>query len=164
MKHFLTELVAAEQLKRIRIHTRLPILIPKRVNDSFLEIFQDGLLERVAFFIVFQINHPAEINSEVRQMFHRLRQSGLTLFSQTVLLRGVNDSVDTLAALFEELGNNGVVPYYLHQLDRVAGAAHFEVSVEKGKKIREELLRRLSGFLVPKYVREIPGTFSKNEL
>ena len=164
LKLFLNELTSADQLKRIRIHTRLPILIPTRIDDSFLDLFKDGLLERMACFIVFQINHSAEINNEVRLMFRRLRQNGLTLFSQTVLLRGVNDSADTLAELFEELGNNGVIPYYLHQLDRVAGAAHFEVPEEKGRAIRKEFQRRLSGFLVPKYVREIPGTTSKNEL
>ena len=106
-------------------------------------------------------NHPRELDDSVADVLTKLRSAGVALLNQSVLLRGVNDSVDALAGLSERLVEFGVLPYYLHQLDRVAGAAHFEVPVEEGRQIMDELRRRLPGYLVPRYVREVPGAASK---
>ncbi len=163
LRRLLTDLTAVSHLKRIRIHTRLPILVPNRIDDEIFDVFKNFLPDRFTFFLVFQINHPSEINSEVRQILRRIQKAGIPMFSQTVLLRGINDTADVLSDLFELLGNTGVIPYYLHQLDRVAGSAHFEVPEERGKEIREDLRKRLPGYLVPKYVREIPGYPYKKE-
>lgn len=147
-------LAAIEHLRRLRIHTRLPVMIPERVNDELLDWLCGTRLKPM---MVIHANHPAELDDDVGEALARLASAGVMLLNQTVLLAGVNDDVDTLAALSERLVDLGVQPYYLHQLDRVAGAAHFEVDEARGKKIVHELRRRLSGYMVPRYVREIAG-------
>ncbi len=145
-------------IRRLRVHTRLPILIPQRVTDGLLDCLSGGA---VPSFVVIHVNHPAEIDRHVAHALGRLVDAGVPVLSQSVLLRGVNDRIDILAELFERLVNLRVIPYYLHQLDRVAGAAHFEVPVETGIELMRELRARLPGYAVPRYVREVVGEAHK---
>jgi len=114
--------------------------------------------------VVLHANHAAEIDSSVEQACSALRGAGATLLNQAVLLRGVNDSVEALSALSERSFQAGVLPYYLHQLDRVQGSAHFEVSDEEAKRLHAALAARLSGYLVPRLVREVAGDPGKRPL
>ena len=155
------ELAEIPHLRRLRIHTRLPVMIPQRVNDSLLSWIRGCRLSPV---MVVQVNHPAEIDADVALAFGRLAEAGIPVLNQSVLLRGVNDRADVLAELCERLVDLRVMPYYLHQLDAVAGAAHFEVAVARGVALVEELRRRLPGYAVPRYVRETPGGTSKEIL
>jgi EF-P beta-lysylation protein EpmB len=148
-------------LRRIRLHTRLPIVIPQRVTGELLDWLTGTRLTPV---MVLHINHPAEIDADVTAALAKLTAAGIPLLNQAVLLRGVNDNADVLAELSEQLIDLHVLPYYLHQLDRVTGAAHFEVPVEQGLQIVAELQRRLPGYAVPRYVQEIPGRDHKVEL
>jgi len=154
-------LAQVPHLRRLRVHTRLPIVIPERVNDELL-----GWLTgtRLTPIVVVHANHPAEIDEAVAAALGRLIDAGVPVLNQAVLLRGVNDSIDTLAELCERLVDLRVIPYYLHQLDRVAGAAHFEVPVAEGRKIMAELKSRLPGYAVPRYVQEIAGRSHKVDL
>lgn len=148
-------------LRRLRIHTRLPVVIPDRVDDALLAWLQATRLQTV---MVLHINHPNEIDAAVVDACTRLRGAGVTLLNQSVLLRGVNDDVETLAALSERLFSAGVLPYYLHVLDPVAGAAHFDVPDSEALTLVDELRTRLAGFLLPRLVREVPGEASKTPL
>jgi EF-P beta-lysylation protein EpmB len=145
-------------VKRLRVHTRQPIVLPSRVDDGLI-----GWLRSVGLPTVFVLhaNHPQEIDAEVRGACQRLRASGVTLLNQSVLLRGVNNDVEVLAELSRSLFDAGVLPYYLHVLDRVKGAAHFEVPEVEARVIAGELAARLSGYLVPRLVREIYGAAAK---
>ncbi len=161
----LAELVEAiEQIahvRRLRIHTRLPIVIPERVTDQWLEWLRSGRLTKV---IVVHANHASELDTHVGDALARLRATGATLLNQAVLLRGVNDSAEAQRALCERLVELGVAPYYLHQLDRVSGAAHFEVPVDEGREIIRQLRATLPGYMVPRYVQEIAGEPNKRVL
>ena len=143
-----------EHLDRLRIHTRLPIVLPSRVTERVLALLRST---RMTPIVVVHANHPAEIVGDCRHALRLLVTSGLTVLNQTVLLAGINDGAETLAELSQRLINLGVIPYYLHQLDRVAGTAHFEVPESRGLQLIEELRTRLSGYAVPQYVREVPG-------
>ncbi|MGV7185905.1 EF-P beta-lysylation protein EpmB [Xanthomonas axonopodis] len=154
-------LAAVPHLKRLRIHSRLPIVLPERV-DAPLQAWLRSLPWPVAF--VLHANHANEFDSAVDAAAQGLREAGAQLLNQAVLLRGVNDSVDALAALSERSFAAGVLPYYLHQLDRVAGVAHFEVDDARARALHAELAARLSGYLVPRLVREIPGDTGKRPL
>jgi L-lysine 2,3-aminomutase len=147
-------LAAIPHLRRLRVHTRMPVMIPSRVTDGLLAWLASTRLTPV---IVIHANHAQEIDEEVASAVRRLRDAGVLLLNQAVLLRGVNDSVDAQAALSLRLIDIGVTPYHLHQLDRVRGAAHFEVPIECGRQIIGELRRRLPGYAVPQYVQEQPG-------
>jgi EF-P beta-lysylation protein EpmB len=161
----LAELTAAlariPHLRRLRIHTRLPVVLPERV-DAGLHAWIAGLPWPVA--IVIHANHANEFDVQVDAALARLRATGATLLNQSVLLRGVNDSVDALADLSERAYAAGVLPYYLHQLDRVQGAVHFEVDDATALSLHMGLASRLSGYLVPRLVREIPGEPGKSPL
>jgi KamA family protein len=146
-------LAAIPHLRRLRVHTRLPIMIPARVDDRLLAWLAGS---RLAPWMVVHANHPAEIDAEVAAALGRLVSAGVPVLNQAVLLRGVNDDADVLAELCERLVDLRVAPYYLHQLDRVAGAAHFEVPVAEGLRLVAALRRRLPGYAVPRYVREAP--------
>jgi EF-P beta-lysylation protein EpmB len=151
-------LAAMPHLRRVRIHTRWPVVIPQRIDERWLG--QLAML-RQPVVVVVHVNHPREIDASVVQALDRMRAAGCLLLNQSVLLRGVNDSLDTLADLSEQLLAAGVVPYYLHQLDRVAGAWHFEVSDEEALRLVEGLRTRLPGYAVPRLVRDEPGQPSK---
>jgi EF-P beta-lysylation protein EpmB len=148
-------------IRRLRIHTRLPIVLPERVDADFL-----GWLGRLPFgrVVVVHANHANEIDAPVAHAMAGLRAAGATVLNQSVLLRGVNDDAQTLATLSERLFECGVLPYYLHQLDRVEGAAHFEVDDDRARALVDRLAARLPGYLVPRLVREIPGAASKTPL
>ena len=148
-------------LSRLRIHTRLPILIPQRVNDELLGWLR---LIRLTPVVVVHVNHPAEIDELVAAALGRLVDAGVPVLSQSVLLRDINDRVDVLAELCQRLADVRVIPYYLHQLDRVAGAADFEVPESEGVKLILELRSRLPGYAVPRYVREKAGEPCKRVL
>lgn len=156
-----------ESVKRVRFHTRVPILCPGRVGDDFPSADEfaespggapsDAARLPLVLHLTLHVDSANEIDSEVEQALLSLRRRGYVLTSQTVLLKGVNDSVDALAALFEKLIDVGVLPYYLHQLDRTQGAAAFEVPTERGLEIVRQLGERLPGYAVPRYVRELPN-------
>jgi EF-P beta-lysylation protein EpmB len=154
-------LAAIPQLKRLRIHSRLPVVLPERVDAPLLAWLR-ALPWPVAFVI--HANHANEFDASVDAALAQLRDSGAQLLNQAVLLRGVNDSVDALTALSERSFAAGVLPYYLHQLDRVEGVAHFEVDDATARALHQALAARLSGYLVPKLVREIAGDTGKRAL
>ena len=141
-------------LRRLRWHTRLPIVLPNRVTFEWLDLLTSTRLTPV---VVVHANHPQELVADCALALRQLTQAGVMTLNQAVLLRGVNDSADALAELSERLIDLGVKPYYLHQLDRVAGTAHFEVPEEIGLRLMDQLRRRLPGYAVPQYVRETPG-------
>ena len=145
-------------LRRLRLHTRLPIVLPERVNDELLAWIGATRLKTV---VVVHANHAQEIDASVASALARLKAAGVELLNQSVLLRGVNDSADILAALSEVLFAAGVMPYYLHMLDRVQGAAHFEVPEAAARGLMAELNRCLPGYLVPRWVREMAGAPGK---
>ncbi len=148
-------------LKRLRIHTRLPVVIPDRIDDALVGWLAATRLQKV---MVLHINHANEIDQAVINACTRLKQAGVTLLNQSVLLRGINDSVSTLATLSERLFEAGVLPYYLHVVDPVQGAAHFDVPDAEAKALVKQLLEHLPGFLMPRLVREVPGKASKTPL
>lgn len=156
-----TALEEIPHLRRLRIHTRQVVVLPERVDDSLLEWLHRTRLQKI---VVLHVNHANEIDAGVRSACARLRTAGVQLLNQSVLLAGVNDATDTLAALSESLFDAGVLPYYLHMLDRVQGAAHFEVEETRARALLQALQARLPGYLVPKLVREIPGAASKTPI
>ncbi len=150
-----------EHVRRLRIHTRLPIVIPERVTDEFLGWLTGS---RLVPIVVVHANHPAELDQPVAEALGKLVDAGILLLNQAVLLRGVNDQAKVLIDLSRRLVDLRVMPYYLHQLDRVAGAAHFEVPVDEGIEMIEQMRARLPGYAVPRYVQETAGATSKTVL
>ncbi|WP_417520866.1 EF-P beta-lysylation protein EpmB [Marinobacter sp.] len=148
-------------IRRIRLHTRLPVVIPQRVCDALLKWISSTPVQVV---MVLHINHAAEIDQATRRALGYLRAAGVTLLNQSVILRGVNDDAEVLENLSEALFEAGVLPYYLHAFDPVAGAHHFDVSDEEARLLVQDLLSRLPGFLVPRLVREVPGKPSKTPI
>jgi EF-P beta-lysylation protein EpmB len=147
-------LAAIPHLRRLRVHTRLPIVIPERVCDELLDWLRGT---RLVPIVVVHANHPVELDDTVAQALARLVDAGVVVLNQAVLLRGVNDQAEVLVELCRRLVDLRVMPYYLHQLDRVRGAAHFEVEEEVGRRLVAELRARLPGYAVPRYVREAAG-------
>lgn len=152
------ELAAIPHLKRLRVHTRTPVVLPDRVDEALLTWLT---ATRLATVVVLHINHANELAGELPAALVRLREAGVPLLAQSVLLRGVNDTVAALVELSESLFTAGVLPYYLNLLDRVLGAAHFEVPEEEARKLHRELTLRLPGYLVPRLVRDVPGEGAK---
>ena len=146
---------------RIRIHTRLPVVLPERVDEALLAWLEALPQQKV---VVLHANHANEFDDSVDAACMRLRARGATLLNQSVLLRGINDDASALADLSERMFAAGVLPYYLHQLDRVQGIAHFEVDDTRAMALIEELRVRLPGYLVPRLVRELPGEAGKRAL
>jgi EF-P beta-lysylation protein EpmB len=149
---------AMPQIRRVRLHSRLPVVLPERIDAELL-----AWLRALPWPVVLVIhaNHANEIDAAVAVSLRALRDAGVRLLNQSVLLRGVNDDADALARLSERLFDCDVQPYYLHQLDRVAGAAHFEVSDSRALGLVAQLRTRLPGYLVPQLVRETAGAESK---
>lgn len=150
-----------EHVKRLRVHTRLPIVLPERVTDELLGWLASGRFQPI---VVVHANHAREVDDAVARGLARLAEAGVLLLNQSVLLAGVNDDIDVLESLARRLIECRVLPYYLHQLDAVAGAAHFEVPEERGRALARELRDRLPGYMVPRYVREVPGAAAKTIL
>lgn len=159
--HLLSSLGRIPHLKRIRFHTRFPIGIPERIDTGFLELLA-ACPKQVVFVI--HCNHAQEFDEEIFEQLKRVQQLGIPVLSQSVLLKNINDDVQTLKNLFELLIDHGIIPYYLHQLDRVQGAAHFEVSETEGKHLMDQLGVLLPGYALPRYVREIPHQPHKTPL
>ena len=157
----LTQLAAIPHLRRLRIHSRLPVVLPSRITDTLLDTLRSSRLPCV---MVVHANHAQEIDSDVRTACAALRDAGITVLNQTVLLRGINDDVEVLCALSEALFTAGVLPYYVHLLDRVRGTAHFEVALDHARQLAAELSARVPGYLLPRFVREIPGSVAKTPL
>ena len=154
-------LAGIAHIKRLRIHSRLPVVLPERIDAELLQ-WLASLPWPLAFVI--HANHANEFDAGVDAALAGLRGVGAQLLNQAVLLRGVNDDIETLAALSERSFAAGVLPYYLHQLDRVQGVAHFEVDDQRALDLHAQLRARLSGYLVPKLVREIAGDSGKRPL
>lgn len=148
-------------LKRLRIHSRLPVVIPARITSALVQRLSAS---RLQVLLVTHCNHANEIDNAFREAMAHLKQAGVTLLNQSVLLRGVNDSAQTLAALSNALFEAGVLPYYLHVLDKVQGAGHFLVSDDEARRLVSELLPLVSGYLVPTLARETGGKPSKTPL
>jgi EF-P beta-lysylation protein EpmB len=155
------ELAKIPHIRRLRLHTRQPVVLPSRVDAGLIT-----WLERLPWPVVFVLhtNHANEIDDSVREACARLRAQDVTLLNQTVLLKGINDDSATLAALSRALFDAGVLPYYLHVLDRVSGAAHFDLPEQRAREIAGELAASLSGYLVPRLVREVEGAPAKLSL
>lgn len=161
LEHLIASLNQMPQVTRLRIHTRLPMLIPSRITDGLLKALGSA---RAKVVVVLHINHAQEIDDEVQDACHKLSANSMMLLNQSVLLKGINDDVKTLAELSQRLFQMNVLPYYLHQLDKVAGAQHFEVPESDAKRILHDLMAKLPGYLVPKYVREVPGDAFKTPI
>lgn len=156
-----TELEGVAHVRRLRLHTRLPVVLPERVDAALTGWLGASRLARV---VVLHANHPNELTAEVARAAAALRAAGCTLLNQSVLLRGVNDHLEALTALSEALFAAGVLPYYLHQLDRVTGAAHFAVPDSEARALFEAVRARLPGYLTPRLVFEAPGAPAKLDL
>ena len=151
-------LVRIPHLRRVRIHTRQPIVLPERVDSGLLKILARLPLDKV---MVLHANHANELDVTVARACRDLHDAGWTLLNQSVLLAGVNDRTDVLLDLHERLFTLGVLPYYLHLMDRVQGAAHFEVAEHRAAQLMRELSQRAPGYLVPRLAREVPGRPAK---
>ncbi len=141
-------------VRRLRIHSRVPVVLPERIDESLLD-WLGGLRQRAV--LVIHCNHPNEVDESVVRALRAIQSAGVTVFNQTVLLRGINDSLEVQTRLAETLFDSGVIPYYLHLLDRVQGAAHFEVADPHARALYQAMRRDLPGYLLPRLVREIPG-------
>lgn len=158
LKQLFERLETIPHIKRIRFHTRFLIGIPERITPTFLDILVSSSKQ---LFVIIHSNHPKEIDTDVTDALKKIQLLGIPTLNQSVLLKGVNDEENTLLALSETLINSGVIPYYLHQLDPVKGTAHFAVSDERANELIRFLQENLSGFGIPKLVREEPGKMSK---
>jgi EF-P beta-lysylation protein EpmB len=158
LKVLMMQLSAIDHVQRLRIHTRLPIVLPARINDSLLALFSEIDKQIV---VVIHCNHANEINWQVGQTLNKLRKAGIFLLNQSVLLKDINDSADLLCRLSEKLFAYGVMPYYLHLLDRATGTGHFEVSESCAQSLMKKIQTALPGYLVPKLVKDKPHALSK---
>jgi len=148
-------------VKRLRIHTRLPVVIPQRVTADMLGWLTETRLQPV---VVIHANHAAEIDDRVADALMHMRSRGITVLNQSVLLKGVNDTVSILKRLSERLFQAGVMPYYLHLLDKTQGTAHFDMPSTAAQQLLGQLSTQLPGYLVPKLVKEIAGEAAKTPL
>jgi EF-P beta-lysylation protein EpmB len=160
----LAGLEAIAHVQRVRVHTRLPVVLPERIDDDFLGMWNAP--RRLQRIVVIHANHAQELRGAeaVRGALGALQSSGTTLLNQSVLLRGVNDSIAALEDLSVALFESGVLPYYLHMLDPVRGAAHFDVPETEARNLHSALTARLPGYLVPRLVREVAGAAAKTML
>lgn len=158
LSELLDAIAGIPHVKRIRIHSRIPIVLPARITSELIQHWQ--ALDK-PLILVIHANHAQELNTEVADVLAALRAAGITLLNQSVLLRAVNDQVDALCQLSEQLFANGVLPYYLHLLDKTAGTAHFDITESTAKQLLVSMQNRLPGYLVPKLVREQTGALHK---
>ncbi|CUS48218.1 MAG: EF-P beta-lysylation protein EpmB [Idiomarinaceae bacterium HL-53] len=159
--NFVKRLEAIASITRLRIHSRLPVVIPSRLTQALARELSST---RLKIILVLHVNHANELSQELKHRLAEWRSAGVWLLNQTVLLKGVNNSVEALSSLSEKLFDWHVLPYYLHMLDRVQGAAHFDLPFSEVEQLYRGLLAKLPGFLVPKLVKEIPGESSKTPL
>lgn len=161
LRALITTLDAIPHLNLLRFHTRFPIGIPERITPEFLDLLENIRLQTT---FVIHVNHPSELDADIINALKKIQRLGIPILTQTVLLKDINDNLATLQTLCESLINHGIIPYYLHQLDRVQGAGHFEVPKEKGIKLIKELRTVLPGYAIPQYVQEIAGETSKTPI
>lgn len=155
------QLERTKHIKTLRIHTRIPLVNPARITENFIQWLNDISLKKV---MVVHSNHPNEIKDDLKHIFNKISLTKTLLLNQSVLLKGINDNANTLAQLSFALFNIGILPYYLNQLDKIQGAAHFQVDNKQAKLIHKKLLALLPGYLVPKLVEEIQGKKNKSPL
>jgi len=158
LKKYMHKIAAIKHVKYLRIHSRLPIVVPSRITRKLLQVLTSTRLEPI---IVVHCNHAQEINAEVKNKLLQIKKAGITLLNQTVLLHKINDNAQVLITLSQALFAAGVLPYYLHFLDQVQGAQHFYVNPLKAKNIHAKMMKELPGYLVPKLAREIPNAVAK---
>ncbi|WP_293646875.1 EF-P beta-lysylation protein EpmB [Thiolapillus sp.] len=161
LKALIEALEEIPHIRRLRIHSRLPVVLPARLDAGFSQILNSTTL---ATSLVIHANHPRELTPVLAHALTPLREAGITLLNQSVLLKRVNDEVRTQVSLNESLYEMGILPYYLHQLDPVQGAAHFAVDDQSALRLHQGMERRLPGYLLPRLVREIAGAPSKQTL
>ncbi|MEO1250361.1 MAG: lysine-2,3-aminomutase-like protein, partial [Pseudomonadota bacterium] len=157
LQSLLTRLRAIDHVGIVRFHSRVPAVAPERITDAVVQALKSG----PTTFVVLHINHPDELSSPARDAIGKIVDTGIPMLSQSVLLRGVNDSAKTLSRLFKELLKNRVKPYYLHHPDMAKGTKHFRPSIAAGREITKELRRDHSGLCQPHYILEIPGGYGK---
>lgn len=155
---FLQQLSQISHVQLLRIHTRLPVVVPQRITHNLLKILHDSPFQVV---MVYHINHPNEIIQALTQGVSKLKQQGISVFNQSVLLAGINDDKACLKKLSLDLFKAGIMPYYVNILDSVQGASQFFVAKDKAKQLQQDLRESLPGYLVPKFVQEIPHRLSK---
>lgn len=158
LSHLIQKIAAIPHVKILRFHTRLPIVLPERITESFIALITNVRLKIVC---IIHCNHPKEIDENVKRALFALRKAGVTLLNQGVLLKDINDNAETLIQLSQTLFDAGVLPYYLYALDRVQGSAHFEVDLEKARILMKTMTEKLPGYLIPKFVQEIAGEAAK---
>jgi len=158
LQELVSEIAAIPHVLRLRIHSRLPIVLPDRITDKLLNVICHPDLQTV---MVVHCNHGREIDAAVVTAMAALRERDITVLNQAVLLAGINDEAQALIELSEQLFRAGVLPYYLHLLDRVQGAAHFDVPEDRARSLLRDIASQLPGYLVPKLVREVAGAESK---
>lgn len=158
LEDLMARLAAVSHLRRVRLHSRIPIAMPQRIDTELIALLR---ATRLIPWLVVHVNHPRELSAAALSAGARLSDAGIPLLSQTVLLRGVNDRFEVLAELFSRLVDHRIVPYYLHQLDAVAEAAHFAVEIDRGRELIRRLRAELPGYAVPRYVQETPGAPNK---
>lgn len=158
LKYLLQDLNQIPHIQKIRFHTRFPIGIPERIDVELISLL--SCLDKQVIFVIHS-NHPKELDDAIFTALKQIQKLGIPLLCQTVLLHQINDTIEVLADLFTLLSNHGILPYYLHQLDRVKGTQHFETSIEKGQELIKQLSARLPGYCIPKYVQEIPNRPNK---
>lgn len=161
LKGLLDRLNDIPHLRRFRIHSRMPCVVPSRITSSLVDLLTASRLQTS---MVLHCNHARELSPALREALGPLKQANVTLLNQSVLLKGVNDSVETLCELSEQLYDHGILPYYLHALDRVTGSAHFDLPDDKARALHRDLQNLLPGYLVPRLVREVAGAPSKTPL
>jgi EF-P beta-lysylation protein EpmB len=161
LEHLCTALEQIPHIQWLRIHTRLPVVLPSRIDNQLITLLQKL---RFRITLVIHANHANELMNDELEALQRLASAGITLLNQSVLLKGVNDSAASLTSLSKRLYQTGVLPYYLHMLDPVQGAMHFDVPRNRAVEIQNSLKQELPGFLVPRLVREIPGEASKTAI
>ncbi len=154
LDELIKNIAGIHHVRRLRIHTRLPSVLPSRVNADLIKVLTDSRLNVV---IVVHINHPNEINAEVEHAISQFARAGIPVFNQAVLLCGINDNLKTLCALFETLFDAGIFPYYMHALDKTKGTQHFEVAEDRIRYLQDAIRRKLPGYLIPRFVKEQPG-------
>ncbi len=161
LSHLIEKLSNINHIKIIRFHTRFPIGIPERITENFLSILRRSPKQII---FILHVNHVNEFDDDVFASLKKIRLLGIPILSQSVLLKNVNDNAETLKNLYLKEIENGIIPYYLHQLDKVSGASHFDVPKELGLQIIDKLKQLLPGYAIPKYVEEIPWATSKTHI
>jgi lysine 2,3-aminomutase len=160
LKDLMTRLTAIDHVKVVRLHTRIPVVAPEHVTPALLRALRTGK----ATYMVLHANHPRELTEEARAACARVVDAGIPMLSQSVLLRGVNDDVETLGALMRALVECRIKPYYLHHADLAPGTAHLRTSIVQGQVLMRALRGRYSGLCQPQYVLDIPGGHGKSPI